>query len=146
MIDKLTFLRPTKERLNLFILFGALFFGIGIYDLISNSFLSKNITSFLPEILSFFTPLIFGFIGLHLIRIEYSGNKILDSLNKNINSNWFNSILTLLLIFILIIGIPVILNWAFFDANFIGTSKEACTNSGACWAFINVWFERLISG
>ena len=45
-----------------------------------------------------------------------------------------------------IIGIPVLLNWAFFDANFTGTSKEDCTGNGACWVFINVWFDRLIYG
>ena len=125
---------------------GALFFAIGIYDLISNSFFGNNITSFLPQFLSFFTPLLFGFIALHLIRIEYSGNRNLDIINKNINSNWFNGILTLLVIFVLIKMIPSLLNWAFFDANFKGTSKEECTGSGACWIFINVWFERLMYG
>ena len=44
-------------------------------------------------LLSFFTPLIFGMIGLHLIRIEFSGIKILDELNKNINTNNFNAAL-----------------------------------------------------
>ena len=146
MIKQLTFLTPTRERLNFFISIGAVFFTLGIYDIISNSFFNINLTSFLPEILSFFTPLFFGFIGLHLIRIEYSGNKILDSLNKNINSNWFNSILTLLLIFTLIKSVPTLLNWLFFDANFTGSNKEECTGSGACWVFINVWFERLIYG
>tara|TARA_B100000029_G_scaffold365568_1_gene358895 strand:+ start:210 stop:1472 length:1263 start_codon:yes stop_codon:yes gene_type:complete len=146
MIKQLTFLTPTRERLNFFISIGAVFFTLGIYDIISNSFFNINLTSFLPEILSFFTPLFFGFIGLHLIRIEYSGNKILDSLNKNINSNWFNSILTLLLIFTLIKSVPTLLNWLFFDANFTGSNKEECTGSGACWVFINVWFERLMYG
>ncbi len=146
MIDKLTFFRPTKEKLNFYLSIGSLLFALSIFDLISNSFFNINITFFLPETLSYFSPLIFGFIGLHLIRIEYSGNNLLDSLNKNINSNWFNSILTLLLIFLLIIGIPILLNWAFFDANFTGSSKEDCTGSGACWVFINVWFERLIYG
>ena len=32
-------------------------------------------------------------IGLHLIRIEFSGIKILDELNKNINTNNFNAAL-----------------------------------------------------
>jgi len=146
MIKQLTFLTPTRDRLNFFTSIGALFFALGIYDIISNSFYKSNLTSFLPEILSFFTPLFFGFIGLYLIRIEYSGNKTLDTLNKNINSNWFNSILTLLLIFTLIKSLPTLLNWLFFDANFTGTSKEECTGSGACWVFINVWFERLIYG
>ena len=146
MIGNLTFLKPRRDKLNTYIFLGATFFTLGIFDLISNSFFDKNITFFLPEILSFFTPLLFGFIGLHLIRIEYSGNKNLDIINKNININWFNGILTLLVIFVLIKGIPTLLNWAFFDANFSGTSKEECTGSGACWVFINVWFERLMYG
>ncbi len=146
MIRNLTFLRPNKENLNTHIIVGALFFILGIYDLVSNSFFSNNITFFLPNFLSFFTPLLFGFIGLHLIRIEYSGNRKLDLINKNINSNWFNSILTLLIVFVLIKSIPGLLNWTIFDANFVGTSKEECTGSGACWIFINVWFDRLIYG
>ena len=146
MIGNLTFFKPTREKLSLYVSLGALFFVLGIYDLISNSFFNNNITSFLPEFLSFFTPLIFGFFGLYLIRIEYSGNNKLDSLNKNINSNWFNSILTLLIIFVLIKSIPGLLNWLFFEANFTGTNKEECTGSGACWVFINVWFERLMYG
>ena len=146
MIEKLIFLKPNKEKLNLYMFLGALFFALGIYDITSNSFFDKNVTSFLPTALSFFTPLFFGFLGFHLMRIEYSGNKILDSLNKNINLNWFNGILTLLVIFILIKMIPGLLNWIFFEANFSGTSKEECTGSGACWVFINVWFERLMYG
>jgi len=100
----------------------------------------------LPGWLSFFTPLIFSFIGLYYIRIEFSGNRILDNLNKNINSNWFNAILTLLIIFALIQNIPPLLNWLFFDANFVGETKEECTGSGACWIFIKTWFPRLIYG
>ncbi len=146
MIGNLTFLKPNREKLNLYMFSGALFFALGIYDLISNSFFGSNITFFLPKFLSFFTPLFFGFLGLYLIRIEYSGNKTLDLINKNINLNWFNSILTLLVIFLLIKGIPGLLNWTLFDANFIGSSKEECTGSGACWVFINVWFDRLIYG
>ncbi len=146
MIQNLTFLKPQKERLGMYMLFGILFFLLGIYDLISNTFFDNNITSFLPKFFSFFTPLLFSFLGLHLIRIEYSGNRILDLINININSNWFNAILTLLVIFTLIISIPGLLNWTIFEANFIGTSKEECTGSGACWIFINVWFERLMYG
>ncbi|OUX54544.1 MAG: amino acid ABC transporter permease [Pelagibacteraceae bacterium TMED287] len=146
MIEKLTFLKPSVEKLYLYILFGALFFALGIYDVISNSFFNKNITSFLPSYLSLFSPLLFSFIGLHLIRIEFSGNSILDTINKNINLNSFNAILTILVIFLLVKTLPGLLNWTIFDANFIGTSKEECTGSGACWIFINVWFDRLMYG
>ena len=147
MIKSLNFLgRPSRDKLNLFISIGTLFFVLGIIDVILNSFFEINITSVLPGWLSFFTPLIFSFIGLYYIRIEFSGNRILDNLNKNINSNWFNAILTLLIIFALIQNIPPLLNWLFFDANFVGETKEECTGSGACWIFIKIWFPRLIYG
>jgi general L-amino acid transport system permease protein len=147
MIKRLNFLgTPSRDKLNLFISIGAFLFVLGIIDVILNSFFEINITSVLPRWLNYFTPLIFGFIGLHYIRIEFSGNRTLDSLNKNINSNWFNALLSLLIIFALIQNIPPLLNWLFFDANFVGETKEECTGSGACWIFIKTWFPRLIYG
>jgi len=147
MIKSLNFLgTPSRNKLNLFISIGAFLFVLGVADVILNSFFEINITSVLPRWLNFFTPLIFSFIGLHYIRIEFSGNRTLDSLNKNINSNWFNALLSLLIIFVLIQNIPPLLNWLFFDANFVGETKEECTGSGACWIFIKTWFPRLIYG
>ena len=147
MIKSLNFLgTPRRDKLNLFISIGGFLFVLGIIDVILNSFFEINITSVLPRWLNYFTPLIFGLIGLHYIRIEFSGNRTLDSLNKNINSNWFNSILSLLIIFVLIQNIPPLLNWLFFDADFVGETKEECTGSGACWIFIKAWFPRLIYG
>ena len=99
----------------------------------------------MPSKLSYFAPLIIGFIGLYLIRIEFSGNKLLDKINTNFNSNNFNAILTYCY-FYLIKYIPPILNWFFFDANFAGNTKEDCTGSGACWVFIKVWFNRFVYG
>ncbi len=147
MIKDLNLLgRPTRDKLSLFVPLGISFFVLGIIDVILNSFFGVNITSVLPGWLNFFTPLFFGFVGLHYVRIEFSGNQTLDSLNKNINSNWFNAVLTLLIIFVLIKNIPPLLNWLFIDADFIGTSKEECSREGACWVFINVWFKRLMYG
>ena len=133
MIKKLNFLgMPTRDKLNLFVSVGTLLFVLGIIDVILNSFFEMNITSFLPRWINYFTPLVFSFVGLHYIRIEFSGIRILDRLNKNINLNWFNAILTSLIIFVLIKNIPPLLNWLFFDADFIGTSKEECSREGAC--------------
>ena len=140
MIKNLTLLKPNRESLNLYISLGAVFFALGVADV------TFNIFGFLPAWFSFFVPLAFCFLGLHLIRIEFSGNKKLDSLNKNINSNWFNAILTIFAIFLLIKSIPPVLDWLFFDATFIGSKKDDCTSDGACWVFINVWFERLMYG
>ena len=81
--------KPNKENLNLFLILGILFFSLGIFDFWLNNFYEKNITSFLPRLINFFTPLIFGMIGLYFVRIEFSGIKLLDNLNKNINTSNF---------------------------------------------------------
>ena len=113
---------------------------------ILSSFFSTNITAFLPNKISYLTPLLFGLFGLYLIRIEFSGNKLLDKVNTNFNSSNFNALLTLLVIFALIKYIPPLLNWFVFDANFAGNTKEDCTSGGACWVFVKVWLNRFVYG
>ena len=140
------FFKPNKNNLPLFLSLGSLFFLLGILDFYLNNFFGKNITSFLPSFLSFFTPLIFGMIGLYFIRIEYTGIKKLDLLNKNINTNNFNAGLSFSIILLLIFSIPPLLNWFIFDANISGNTKEACTGGGACWVYIKVWFNRFMYG
>ena len=139
-------IKPNKENLTSFVILGSFLVFIGFLDVLVNTFLNLNFTGFLPSKLSYFAPLIIGTIGLYLIRIEFSGNKLLDKINTNFNSNNINAILTLIVIFTLIKYIPPILNWFFFDANFVGNTKEDCTGSGACWVFVKVWFNRFVYG
>ena len=139
-------IKPNKENLTSFVILGSSLVFIGFLDVLVNTFLNLNFTGFLPSKLSYFAPLIIGTIGLYFIRIEFSGNKLLDKINTNFNSNNINAILTLIVIFTLIKYIPPILNWFFFDANFAGNTKEDCTGSGACWVFVKVWFNRFVYG
>jgi general L-amino acid transport system permease protein len=145
-MNNFNILKPNKENLNSFILIGTFFITLSFIDIFSNTFLDLNITGFLPNFLSYFSPLIIGVFGLHLIRIEYSGNKFLDRINSSINSNFFNSVLTLFIIFVLIKYIPPILNWFIFDADFAGSTKQDCTSEGACWVFVKVWLKRFMYG
>ena len=101
-MSNVNLLKPNKENINLFLALGVLFFSLGILDFYLNNFYEKNITGFLPDFISFFTPLIFGMIGLHFVRIELSGIKKLDELNKNINTSNFNAALSFCIILILI--------------------------------------------
>ena len=145
-MSKVNLLKPNKENINLFLGLGVLFFTLGILDFYLNNFYEKNITGFLPGFISFFTPLIFGMIGFHFVRIEFSGIKKLDELNKNINTSNFNAALSFCIILLLIFSIPPLLNWFIFDANIAGDTKEACTGGGACWVYIKVWFNRFMYG
>ena len=138
--------KPNKENINTYLYTGSILVGIAIFDVFLNSFFSINFFNFLPDLINFLLPLILGFIGLYLIRIEFSGIKTLDMLNKNINTNNFNAVLTLLIIFVIIKASPPSLSWFIFDANISGDTKEACTGSGACWTYIKVWFRRFMYG
>ena len=142
----LKILKPNKENLQSYLAIGLFLLLLGFFDIFSSSFLNVNITGFLPSIISYLSPLILGTLGLHFIRIEYSGNKALDRINKNLNSSNFNAILSLIVIFILLKYVPPTLNWTFFDANFLGSTKEDCTGDGACWVFVKVWFNRFMYG
>ena len=142
----LSILKSDKKNLNTFIAAGSALIFISFIDILLSSFFSTNITAFLPDKLSYLTPLLFGLFGLYLIRIEFSGNKLLDKINTNFNSSNFNALLTLLVIFALIKYIPPLLNWFVFDANFAGNTKEDCTSGGACWVFITVWLNRFVYG
>ena len=135
-----------RKNLNNFLILGASFFSLGILDFCLNNFQDINITFFLPGFISFFTPLIFGMIGLYLIRIDFSGIKQLDNLNKNINTNNFNAALSISIILLIIFSAAPLLNWFILDATFVGDSKEACTGDGACWVYIKTWFNRFIYG
>ena len=139
-------IKPNKEKLTSFVSFGASLIIISLLDILFNTFFDFNITGFLPDKASYLAPLIIGTVGLYLIRIEFSGNKILDQINTNFNSSNINAILTLLVVFALIKFIPPVLNWFIFDADFLGNTKEDCTSGGACWVFVKVWFNRFVYG
>jgi general L-amino acid transport system permease protein len=138
--------KPSKENIKTYVPIGLTFVSLSFLDVFVNAFFNFNLMGFLPSQLSYFLPLILGFIGFYLIRIEFSGVRSLDILNKNINSNNLNALLTLFTIFIIIKSIPPMLDWFILDANFVGNSKEDCTGDGACWVFIKVWFNRFMYG
>ena len=140
------FLNLNKNNFATYLFIGIFLVFVSIFDVFLNSFLKINLLSSFPSLISSFFPLLIGFIGFYLIRVEYSGLKYLDLLNKNINTNNFNAVLTLLIIFTILKAFPPALNWMILDANIAGETKSACTGSGACWTYIKVWFRRFMYG
>ena len=145
-MNKINFLKPNRDNLYTYLYLGIFLLSLSILDVFLSSFFSVNATSFLPNSISFLLPLIIGVFGLHLIRIEFSGIKSLDLINKKINTSNFNAILTMIIVFILIKSIPPAMSWFILDANFAGDTKDVCTGSGACWTYIKVWFNRFVYG
>jgi general L-amino acid transport system permease protein len=84
---------------------------------------------------------------------------ILGWVRMNLFSNWFNSLLTILLLYFLYQIIPPFLNWAIFSAdfthNYLGElviDRTFCTRvlepelGGACWSIIFVRFYQFVYG
>ncbi len=67
-------------------------------------------------------------------------------LRKNLFSNWYNSLLTVFGLYLLYILIPPLVNWIFLDANFVGSTRDDCTNEGACWIFIQQNIKLIFYG
>ncbi len=146
-MNNINFLKPNRYNFKTYLYIGSTLIILGIFDVFLRSFFSLNFTSFLPNFINLLFPLILGLVGLEMIRLEYSGIKSVDIINRSVNNNIFNASLTLLIIFLTMLAIPPSLNWMIFDANISGDTKEACAASeGACWTYIKVWFRRFMYG
>ena len=146
-MKKINILKPTSANFQTYLYVGSGLILIGIFDVFLRSFFNLNFSTALPDILNFFLPLIIGLIGFQMIRLEYSGNRIVDKINQSVNNNTFNAGLTLVIIFLTLLVIPPALNWMIFEATISGDTKEACAaTEGACWTYIKVWFRRFMYG
>ena len=62
-MEKINFLKPNKEQINLYLSIGAFLILFSFIDVLSNTFLDVNLTNFLPNVLSYFSPLLIGVLG-----------------------------------------------------------------------------------
>ena len=71
---------------------------------------------------------------------------VIGWLRSNLFSNWFNTLLTLLAIYLVWLIVPPLLQWAVFQADWTGTTRADCTSEGACWVFIKQRFDQFMYG
>ena len=68
-------------------------------------------------------------------------------MHENLFSSPLNILLTCFGIGLLYLIIPPFLQWAYFDATFIGETREDCAlNGGACWVFIHYKLDMFMYG
>ncbi|MGV8996107.1 MAG: amino acid ABC transporter permease [Parvibaculaceae bacterium] len=74
--------------------------------------------------------------------------KQLKWIRKNLFPNVWNSALTLFALWLVYISLPPLLNWAIFNAVWVGDGRAACLdpNSGACWPFVKANLGQFIYG
>jgi len=67
---------------------------------------------------------------------------------ENLFSSWSNALLTLLGLYIAYVAISGVVNWAFINATWTGSSGADCTHDriGACWPFVTAKFSQFMYG
>mgnify|MGYP001248168645 CR=1 FL=1 len=135
--------KPNRDNLNTSLSIGLPLIVFAFIDFFGNTFLNVNLTKFLPVTLSYFFPLLAGTIGLYFIRIEFSGVRILDTFNKNVNSTTFNAVLTLLIIFVLFKYTPPLLDWLLFDAKVKSGEQPGGTGHSFDWTILQSYKGHL---
>ncbi|RJX72845.1 amino acid ABC transporter permease [Vibrio sinensis] len=67
-------------------------------------------------------------------------------LRKNLFNNAINSVVTVILGYFVFTTLWSIFDWAILTADWVGTTRDACTSDGACWVFISVRWEQFMYG
>ncbi len=57
-------------------------------------------------------------------------------MKANLFNNWFNSILTIVVMAVLLKTVPPLIRWAFIDSVWFSTSEACRAAKGACWSII----------
>ena len=83
-----------------------------------------------------------GLIG----RSPGTPGRVLDWLRRNLFSSLSNTLLTLLVLVLLGIVLPPFFDWMVASATIAGSSKAACTGTGACWTFIKLRLHTFFWG
>ncbi|WP_111497136.1 MULTISPECIES: amino acid ABC transporter permease [Marinobacter] len=65
---------------------------------------------------------------------------------QNLFNTWYNTVLTLVVGYLVVTSAGPLLNWVLFGATFTGESPSDCVGDGACWLFINQRLNFFIYG
>lgn len=71
---------------------------------------------------------------------------VIGWLRTHLFSSWYNSLLTVVLLYFLVSAFWPLLNWLLLDADFIGDTQAACNSGGACWVFLTERINFFIYG
>lgn len=82
-------------------------------------------------------------------RMRLACTRSLRWLHKNLFNTWYNTLLSLLVLWLAWVTLPPLLRWAFLDAvwTIAPVKRESCVGAtGACWAFIRDLWSLFIVG
>ena len=71
---------------------------------------------------------------------------IFKTIRDNLFATWYDSAVTILIIYLLLSYLPMAFDWLFFSADFFVDKRSQCTSGGACWGVITARFSQYFYG
>ncbi len=71
---------------------------------------------------------------------------VIGWMKANLFNGWFNSTLTLLVIYLLWLSIPPLINWAFINSSWAPAGDQCQSSAGACWSVVTANIRFIIFG
>ena len=78
-----------------------------------------------------------------------SESSVFGWLRKNLFNSPMNTLLTVLMLYIIYLIVSGVLNWGFLDATFVADNRRECYDNsltGACWAGVIDWLDNIFYG
>ena len=69
-----------------------------------------------------------------------------DWIRRNLFPDWRQSLLTLVVLFVLVRYLPGLIQWLLIDATWTGTRDDCVAAGGACWAFVSARWGQFMYG
>jgi general L-amino acid transport system permease protein len=80
------------------------------------------------------------------IRPPAASVGVIGWVRNNLFNGWFNSLLTLVMLFFLGKTVPPFIKWAFIDSHWSGSGQQCRETAGACWSIIPANIRFIIFG
>ncbi len=71
---------------------------------------------------------------------------IIGWMKANLFNGWFNSALTLVVIYLLWLSVPPLINWALIDSSWLPSGEQCKVGEGACWSVITANIRFILFG
>ena len=89
--------------------------------------------------------------NLHLntaeeIRPPLTNIGVIGWMKANLFNGWFNSILTLLVAYLLWLSVPPLINWAFINSSWLPSGEQCTAGKGACWSVVTANIRFILFG
>ena len=71
---------------------------------------------------------------------------IIGWMKANLFNGWYNSALTIMVIYLLWLSVPPLINWALIDSSWLPSGEQCKVEEGACWSVVTANIRFILFG